>query len=141
MDLCLIYFSSSVKPFQEADLVSLLQQSRKHNSEVGITGVLLYVRGRILQVLEGDKQAVESLYKRIEEDIRHTNVSLALSRPITQRLFAKWTMGYETLTHHQFEAIRAMLKSSGRIDEPVSTLYEHPVVRMLRVFYNANLLN
>jgi hypothetical protein len=51
MDICLIYFSSSVVPFQEADLLGLVDHSRSRNREVGITGVLLYVRGSVIQVL------------------------------------------------------------------------------------------
>jgi hypothetical protein len=60
MDICLIYFSSSVKLFQEEDMVNLLQQSRRHTSEVGITGVLLYVRGQIIQVLEGTSKLLKT---------------------------------------------------------------------------------
>ena len=54
MEHCIVYFSSSVSQFQEEDLTTILQQSRQNNSESGVTGVMLYVRGSIIQVLEGE---------------------------------------------------------------------------------------
>ena len=50
---CIVYFSSSVGPLEEKELISILHQSRQHNRQMNITGVLLYVQGRIVQVLEG----------------------------------------------------------------------------------------
>ncbi|QHV97772.1 BLUF domain-containing protein [Spirosoma endbachense] len=38
----------------------LLQQSRHANVRTGVAGVLLYVRGSIVQVLEGEKVAVDA---------------------------------------------------------------------------------
>ena len=52
MDICLIYFSTSVELLQEEALVKLLQHSRSRNAEEGISGLLLYVRGQIIQALE-----------------------------------------------------------------------------------------
>ncbi|WP_461114602.1 BLUF domain-containing protein [Spirosoma jeollabukense] len=40
----------------------LADPQRSQNSQVGITGALLYVRGNFIQVLEGSKQLVEALY-------------------------------------------------------------------------------
>ncbi len=102
---CLVYFSTSFGLFQEEDLMSILQHSRRNNAQAGITGLLLYLNGNIIQVLEGEKQAIESLYKRIEKDQRHTHVVCVLNRPITHRLFARWSMAYETLTTSQLEDI------------------------------------
>jgi len=64
MEHCIVYFSKSVKPFNENDLTAILQKSHQNNAERNITGVLLYVRGSIIQVLEGEKVTVEALYKR-----------------------------------------------------------------------------
>ncbi len=103
---CLVYFSTSVRLFDQEDINSILQQSCRHNAQVGITGVLLYMHGHIIQVLEGDKEAVSSLYGRIELDPRHTNVTCVLNQSIKERLFASWSMGYKTLTASQFEEVK-----------------------------------
>lgn len=112
MDVCLIYYSSSLKLIEEKDFTNLLEQSRQYNGNRGITGVLLCIRGQIIQVLEGQQLDVEDLFNRIKLYPRHTNVSLALKRPISQRLFPTWTMGYETITFSQLEDIKTIINTS-----------------------------
>lgn len=134
MDFCIVYFSQAIEPF-EPQIKTILEHSRRNNAELGITGVFLYVRGSIIQVLEGEQQVVEALFQRIEADPRHQQVERILTRPITQRLFAKWNMGYETINHSQLEEIRAAfpLEPEGELssDEPL-------VLRVIRIFYQSN---
>nr|ARK08879.1 hypothetical protein A6C57_00340 [Fibrella sp. ES10-3-2-2] len=132
MDFCTVYFSQSVEPF---DLDTTLQQSRTYNTELGITGVMLYVRGSIIQVLEGEEVLVDALFQRIKVDSRHCNVEHILTRPITRRLFAEWSMGYESINDSQLKEIQAILSldTQGQhlIDEPL-------VLRVIRTFYETN---
>lgn len=134
MESCIVYFSQAVEPF-ETQLETVLEQSRFNNALKDITGVLLYVRGSIIQVLEGDQQALETLYQRIEADPRHHQVERILTRPITHRLFAKWNMGYETIDHSQLEEIQAAFPLD---DEGQSSTNEPLVLRVIRTFYEAN---
>lgn len=140
MEHCIIYFSRSIKPFDENDLTTILQQSHHNNAKTGITGVLLYVRESIIQVLEGEKAAVESLYKRIELDHRHIDVDQVLNRPITRRLFGNWGMGYETITAHQFEDIKAIINLDNCMDTGVKP-DDHIILKTIKVFYNSNRYN
>ena len=102
--------------------------------------MLLYVRGSIIQVLEGEKQTVEALYKRIEQDERHTDVSIGLNRPITQRLFANWSMGYETITARQLGEIKAIVDVDNS-QELTAEIPEPIIFKTLRVFYQGNRYN
>jgi len=108
MEHCIIYFSSSVILFQEADLSTLLERSRRNNAALGITGVLLINRGSIIQVLEGSMDAIKPLYERIERDRRHTNVIKVFEEPISQRLFTDWRMDCKTISAHQLEITQTM---------------------------------
>jgi uncharacterized Fe-S cluster-containing MiaB family protein len=142
MEHCIVYFSSSVKQFQEEDLTSILQQSRRNNSEVGVTGVMLYVRGSIIQVLEGDKETVESLYQRIEKDPRHHDVVRVFSRPIPQRLFADWNMGYETITTRQLEDVKRTVNLGVENESSRQTgENDHIILKTIKVFYDSNRYN
>lgn len=137
MEHCIVYFSTSVGLFQEEDLVAILEQSRRNNARQGITGVLLYVRGSIIQVLEGDKEPLEALYNRIERDQRHKNISRVLSRPITERLFTQWSMGYETLTSRQLDALKTIVNLNDRQETTIES--DSPVVlKMIKLFYESN---
>lgn len=137
---CIVYFSSSVGLLQEADLLTIIRQSRHNNARTGITGVMLYVRGRIIQVLEGEKEAVEALYKRIEQDQRHTDIVRVFSRDITQRLFADWLMGYETISTRQLEEIKSVVNlddNKESVVEPGTNI----ILRTIKVFYESNRYN
>lgn len=92
--LQLVYASGAMHPFSEQELLVLLEECRTNNTRIGVTGVLLYVGTSFLQVLEGEAEAVESLYERVAEDDRHGAVTLLLRRIVPVRGFGKWSMGF-----------------------------------------------
>lgn len=47
-----IYSSAAIKEFSPAELEELLAVSRKNNSKLGITGILLYEKGFFFQILD-----------------------------------------------------------------------------------------
>lgn len=137
MDHCIIYFSFAVKPFSEEDISSILEQSRRNNAESGITGMLLYMNESIVQVLEGKQEALESLLSRIKQDVRHKDVVQVFSRPINARLFADWSMGYETVTARELENIKDIVNLYTD-DRMAIEAGENIIVKMIKIFYESN---
>lgn len=90
----LVYASAATVPFSEDDLDALLSQARRCNSQLDVSGVLLYREASFFQVLEGEASTVKSLYNKIGRDKRHDNVLLLANRQIEQRDFGEWSMGY-----------------------------------------------
>ncbi|SPE26535.1 conserved hypothetical protein [Burkholderiales bacterium] len=93
----LLYASRSPKSIESEVIDSILAQSRKHNPELGITGILCQGGDVYLQVLEGGRAAVNQLYNRIVQDKRHLDVVLLHFEEVTERRFAGWTMGQVNL--------------------------------------------
>lgn len=93
----LLYASRAVDTRPES-IESILQQSRSHNPDCGVTGVLCYGGGIFLQVLEGGRMAISELYGHIQRDPRHQDVVLLLYEEISERRFAGWTMGVVNTT-------------------------------------------
>jgi hypothetical protein len=93
----LLYASRSVQPVTAEVVESILAQSRRHNPELGITGILCQSGDIYLQVLEGGRAAVNHLYNRIARDERHRDVALLQFEEIVERRFAGWTMGQVNL--------------------------------------------
>ncbi|KXF80466.1 BLUF domain-containing protein [Enterovibrio coralii] len=93
----LIYASSATTEFTESKLMKLLGQARANNQKENISGLLLYAKGNFFQVLEGEKQAVEKLYCKIQQDERHTSVVVIDRSDITRRAFPDWSMGFKNL--------------------------------------------
>lgn len=90
----LLYTSTAANLMENAALDALLAQSREKNARHDITGFLLYKSGYFVQVLEGPESAVRSLYAAIERDRRHRLVTLIFCRPIAEREFSEWQMGF-----------------------------------------------
>ena len=88
----LLYASRATDTSPDA-IEAILLQSRQHNPECGITGILCYGGGIFLQALEGGRSAVSELYSHIQRDARHKQVELLHYQEITERRFAGWTMG------------------------------------------------
>jgi hypothetical protein len=93
----LVYVSSAVTPFSKAELAELLSVSHQNNARLGITGMLLYKDGNVMQVLEGEETAVLELYSRIGRDPRHNGLLTILKGPVEGRQFPDWSMGFRDL--------------------------------------------
>lgn len=101
----LVYISSAAPPFTEIDLTRLLEESRINNQKRGITGVLVYLEGNILQILEGEKAALDLLFPKIQADPRHKGVIKMIFREVPQRDFPNWKMAYRKLSHEEWNSL------------------------------------
>jgi hypothetical protein len=113
----IIYLSWATTPFTTAQLQKLLTGARRRNNELAVTGVLLYGNERFLQVLEGKEALVQEVYAQIRQDPRHHNILTFANKPIAERAFQEWAMGFQSLTTPQFEQIVGYL---GPPEVPVS---------------------
>jgi hypothetical protein len=95
--ISLIYASRSTEYFHEHEIPDLLQQARIANAKQEFTGMLLYICGSFLQVLEGQPEVVDAVFSRILADNRHTQVTLIARESIPERAFEGWTMMHKTL--------------------------------------------
>lgn len=96
---CVVYVSSATHDFSSAELVKLLEVSRRNNEAAGVTGLLLYRNGDFMQVLEGEQSAVNAVYARIAADLRHNNLLRLLREEHSQRQFPNWSMGFRNVEH------------------------------------------
>jgi len=53
------------KRYRPGDLDDILTASRRNNALMGISGLLLFIDGGFLQMLEGEERAVRELYTRV----------------------------------------------------------------------------
>lgn len=103
--LNLIYVSTALRAFSDADLVALLNQSREKNTRLGITGMLLYKDLSFIQLLEGPDEAVRGLVSTINRDNRHTGILILLDRQIQQRRCPNWSMGFQNLNDPALQSL------------------------------------
>ncbi len=90
----LVYLSRASKPFNDEQLMALLEKAKEFNGSVQITGMLLHRYDVFLQLLEGPVEAVQKLYKKISADPRHNQVHCLYQSVSDKRIFEHWTMDF-----------------------------------------------
>jgi len=93
----LIYTSLTEAKTASDNVADILASSENNNLELSITGLLLFDGERYIQILEGEKVNLESLYDVICKDSRHHSVELLHKGAITDRSFENWRMAYESI--------------------------------------------
>ena len=127
----LLYVSKPVGPITTHVTASLLENSRLSNKKSEITGVLCQGSGIYMQVLEGERTAVNALYSRIIADTRHHQVELLSFEEVDQRRYGQWSMALVQLSvddpmvqmaHPEFDPYSASSKDAMRmIDELINS--------------------
>jgi Sensors of blue-light using FAD len=134
----LIYTSYATRPFSEDELIALLKESRVANKKLGITGMLIYLHNKFIQVLEGEYDKVVELYEAISKDARHKKVTLILEGNTKERIFKDWSMGFKKISHHEFEKLTAFRELDKFFSEKPITNQSPAVLMFLQLFYKKN---
>ena len=117
----LVYVSQAVRPMGDAELDALLQESRRRNEALGITGFLGYERpeagdhpGTFVQRLEGPRDAVQNVFDSyIRPSRRHRDVEVKLHGPIGARTFGDWSMAFDRRGGDEPEGFNALVRRLG----------------------------
>lgn len=118
----------------EQALDDLLERARAKNGGLGVTGMLLYRQGDFMQVLEGPKDDVLSLYSTIIRDPRHHSVTTLVNTDVAERGFGDWSMAFREVTPDDLTR-HAVLRPLA--DHRLTDAYlarEAPAVDILRTF-------
>lgn len=107
---CLLYMSRATGEMAPEDVDRLLDGARQRNRSRGVTGALLHYDGRFLQVLEGEAEAIDQCFGRIQGDRRHEQITPLYRAPIEAARFPEWSMRY--------------VSSAGRADRAVSSFLD-----------------
>ena len=131
----LLYVSNTAPEISLGELDNVLISSRRNNALLGITGLLLFIDGGFLQILEGEERAVRELYTHISSDPRHWNPRLMLDREIPGRAFPDWSMGFERPCMDDPETAGMFGVAREAIHGRLSPATGKIVAMMLQTFY------
>ena len=79
---------------REAEVLAILKAARTKNATHGITGGLLIADGHFIQVIEGDRGAVDQLMGMIARDPRHAEFEIFYHGDRDERYFGDWAMAW-----------------------------------------------
>ena len=133
----LIYVSYASGKMKDTDLRYLLRQCSQHNLKNQITGMLVCIDGKFIEVLEGERGAVVDQFDNITIDPRHRNVSVVLEGNTRVRNFNDWSMAFHsnskiTTRESAYRDPETLFGSTSMINQ------NHPVFTFLKLFYEKN---
>jgi len=133
----LAYISTAVKLMSDEQLLEILKVARKRNAEHDVTGVLLYSEGTFIQALEGDDDAIYEIFDLIECDHRHKNIIKLVDKPLHERNFPDWSMGFAVFDQDRAKEIAGFLSST---DEIANSDSDRTLISILKTFIVTNKL-
>ena len=104
-----IYVSTGASDISEHDTAEFLKEARKTNRKNDVSGMVLYVAGCLLVLLEGEAHKVEAASR--EMVARKHEMRAILREPVAEREFPDWIMGFEAV---------ASAEASRLLGEPVA---------------------
>jgi hypothetical protein len=107
------YISKFSRPLTRDEIEQLAADAAERNRALGVTGMLMSSGGIFYQVLEGPREAVNTLFQKIGADTRHRDVLvLNAQEDIEDRQFPSWAMkkvDLDEMTVSRLEPIKALL--------------------------------
>lgn len=88
----LIYTSKAAGVIDKETFRNILYSSGEMNRLNGLNGALLATRTHYLQFLEGEYDNVNTIFTRITEDPRHTDIDLIAFDAVENGIFDSWSM-------------------------------------------------
>jgi len=92
----IVYQSTSCQEFGSLALFKLLTEAQIRNSQLQITGHLLFIDSQFTQCFEGPAPNVEQLWQSLLRDKRHHKLELLIRESVDERRFPKWSMAFST---------------------------------------------
>ena len=120
-----VYTSAAIQPMPKSKLYKILADSRVSNKLADVTGLLVYVDGQFLQVLEGEQEVVAALLEKISKDGRHKDVKVVYKTGIERRPFNAWEMAYVSPSPKELSTW-AGLSNTTTLESTLKTLVSEP---------------
>ena len=90
-----IYVSAASSAISEHDTAEFLKEVRKTNRQHDVSGIMLYVGGCLLILLEGEAHKVDAASRQIVA--QKCEIRAIHREPVAEREFPDWIMGFEAV--------------------------------------------
>jgi hypothetical protein len=101
VDVALSWASRSLIDPYSPEMLAVVREALPRNRSLGLTGALCFTPTSFFQILEGPEPAVAAVFRRIEADWRHTQVTKLDTAPIGARLFKGHEMKFVDCARHR----------------------------------------
>ena len=109
----LTYVSRAVGKLGQEDLDEIMDQSIENNDKDGIFGMLCFYQQYFLQTIEGPRDKINLLMKRLLEDERHQDMEVIEFTEIEELNWNRWSMDIASSSDPSEAIIKQYLKETG----------------------------
>ena len=102
----LIYVSN--RACTSHDIEKILETAQVYNKRHNLTGLLLYTDTKFVQLIEGEKKDLDTLYDKISKDARHTSPCVISTDIILERAFPSWQMAGKRIGTNKIDYISSI---------------------------------
>ena len=113
----MMYSSQAARPMTVDALEEILADARSGNEARNVTGALVHVDGVFFQILEGEKDVVQSLMQSIGRDSRHHSVKVFFEREVPERAFRSWRMAFLSPSSEQMSQWAGLPGAVSSVDK------------------------
>lgn len=118
----IIYVSTLADDVPVRVVAHIATQSRSHNQQSDITGLLVFDGLHFCQQLEGCPEELAMVMARIESDPRHCKVEILHQGPLNRRRFKRFSLGYTSVEDIELLERLKRLKGQAAVDGFVALL-------------------
>ena len=133
----IVYVSAAGRLMRDPELLDILEVARANNTQLQVTGMLMYSDGSFIQVLEGQPPVVEKLLRKIRRDTRHRGFMILLDRVVQERDFEGWSMGFQRVAQLELDQIAGFYEWSAEMPTRRKTA---AAVRLIESFRRTSML-
>jgi hypothetical protein len=127
-DLYRLMYVSDQREDAACDMGNLMEDAKLYNRKCGVTGALWYDGERFLQLLEGDKDALNQVFKRIAKSRYHQDIDVLCFSEVEDRIYRDWAMSYFGSSSHNREVAEEF---AGGSDLCLRSMPTQTLVKML----------
>ena len=91
------YLSKASEDLSKKELNDLFTFTANSNNDCEVTGILLHSIGRFFQVMEGNEQYLKKLFKKIQNDTRHSEIFELFNGRTAHPLFLKYSSKFNVV--------------------------------------------
>ena len=135
MQYQLLYISRASDNMSDDSLIDLMSTCSSFNKDNNITGMLLYINNKFIQVLEGDKNKVNELIDNIRKDSRNNDLYILRQSDVENKEFNDWSMGVKLSDDNKASSDLVDIENTDAIKKLLSG--DSAAKQMLLTFYLA----
>ncbi len=137
----IVYLSAATWLYSQSEMLDILTTSRKNNTALDVTGLLIYHEGSIFQILEGDEEVIQNLFDKISGDKRHKRIIKIQDESLAARNFREWSMAFKEVSNEDWSQLQGFFNLDKENFKSINASGNTDLITLIKSYSNVNQLD